>query len=135
MLQHPSPQPITSQNQTIVWFGHAPDPPHPLGHHWTPLDTTGHTLALEEATGLRDHAFAAAAGLRDHAFAAAAGLQDCAFASSWSANENNGENEPAGRLQRPVNIAAARALSGAGPYLRSVIWGPAAKVIAKLVLI
>ena len=34
----PSPQPITSQNQTIVWFGHAPVPPHPLGltphTHW-----------------------------------------------------------------------------------------------------
>ena len=51
----------------------------------TPLDTTRHTLALEEAIGLRDRAFAVAAGLWDRA-----------FTLSRQANKNDGENEPAG---------------------------------------
>ena len=96
----------------MVWtYPRPPSAPTPTA---TPLDANGHTLALEEATRLRDRALAAAAGLRDHAFAAAARLQDRAFASSRPANENDSENEPAGRQRLPVNIAAARARRGAG---------------------
>ena len=95
-------------------------PPTPTG---TPLDTTGYTLALEEATGLWDRAFAEAAGLRDQA-----------FTSIRQANENDGENEPAGRPRQPVNITAARARRCAGPERRSVIWGPTENTSLRILL-
>ena len=96
----------------MVWtYPRPPSAPTPTA---TPLDTTGHTLALEEAIRLWDSALAAPAGLLDHAFAAAARLRDRAFASSRPANENDCENEPAGRPLRPVHIAAARAAAAQG---------------------